>query len=235
VTENITVGIAAGYAHTGTNSTGGGWLDTNSGRGGIYSTFFGRGFYLHGFVGGGFNGYDTKRVTLGGTASGSTNRGEFNALVSGGYEVLYGPLTFGPVASLGYTYVDFAGFSFSEHGSIVPLQIVSKGESSLRTNPGVSLSYALKAGTVILTPILQATWQHEYLYGALPVKAQFASGAGGVFTVYGPALGHDSALVNAGLNVQLNPAVEVYFGYNGQVGRGDYDSHGGSCSVHIDF
>ena len=118
---------------------------------------------------------------MGGRASGSTNGGEFNALVSGGYEVLYGPLTFGPVASLGYTYVDFAGFT--EGGSIVPLQIVSKGESSLRTNLGVSFSYALKAGTAMLTPILQAAWQHEYSYGALPVKAEFASGAGSVFTV----------------------------------------------------
>jgi hypothetical protein len=38
------------------------------------------------------------------------------------------------------------------------------------------------------------------------VLAQFASGAGNAFTVTGPAEGHDSALINAGINVQWTPS-----------------------------
>jgi Autotransporter beta-domain len=50
------------------------------------------------------------------------------------------------------------------------------------------------------------------------VLAQFASGAGNAFTVTGPAEGHDSALINAGINVQWTPTIGTYFGYNGQMG-----------------
>jgi outer membrane autotransporter protein len=88
---------------------------------------------------------------------------------------------------------------------------------------------------VQLKPILRASWQHEYSYSALPIEAQFASGAGGIFTVNGPAEGHDSALIDAGIDVQWAPAVGTYFGYSGTVGRRNYDSHSLICSVHWDF
>ena len=162
VTNNFAVGIAVGYAHSGTNLNGGGSIDTNSGRGLVYATLFEGGFYLGGYVGGGYNSYDTKRAALGGAATGTTVGGEFNALVSGGYDLHCGSLTFGPVASFGYIYVNFAGFT--EQGSVAPLRIVSEGEDSLRTNLRMRISYALKAKTVTLTPTLQVSWQHEYSF-----------------------------------------------------------------------
>src|SRR6202011_4695994 len=39
LTENIAVGIAAGYAHTWTNLTENGNIDVNSARGGLYAAF----------------------------------------------------------------------------------------------------------------------------------------------------------------------------------------------------
>ncbi len=213
--------------------SGDGSIDVNSGQGGIYATFYNGGFYLNGYLGGGFNSYDTRRDALVGKAIGSTAGGEFSAFVGGGYEFHHGGWTFGPIASLQYTYADFGGFT--ESGSLAPLRIESKSENSLRTNLGLSVSYAWKAGNVRLTPTLRAAWQHEYLYSALPIDAQFASGAGSTFTVNGPAEGHDSALINAGLDVQWTPTVGTYFGYDAQVGRSRYDSQGAVCSVHIDF
>jgi outer membrane autotransporter protein len=100
---------------------------------------------------------------------------------------------------------------------------------------GVSASYTWKAGKVQLRPSLRASWQHEYFYSALPINAQFVSGAGGVFTVNGPAEGHDSALIDAGLDVQWTPTIGTYFGYSGLVGRSNYDSNSVICSVHWDF
>jgi outer membrane autotransporter protein len=134
---------------------------------------------------------------------------------------------------LQYTYVNISGNT--ESGSLAPLQINSKSADSLRTNLGVSASYTAKVGRVQVTPSLRATWQHEYLYSALPITAQFAGGAGNAFTVVGPAEGHDSAIINAGINVQWTSTIGTYFGYNGQVGRSRYDSQGGVCSVHFDF
>ncbi len=124
---------------------------------------------------------------------------------------------------------------YNERGSLAPLRIESQSQDSLRTNVGVSASYTWKAGKVQLRPSLRASWQHEYFYSALPIDAQFVSGAGSVFTVNGPAEGHDSALIDAGLDVQWTPTIGTYFGYNGQVGRSNYDSNSVICSVHFDF
>ena len=106
LTKNLAVGIAAGYAHTWTNLTGNGNIDVDSGRGGLYASFFQGGFYLNGYAGGAYNSYDTQRDALGGGASGSTSGGEFDGYAGGGYEFHCGGFTFGPIASLEYTYVD---------------------------------------------------------------------------------------------------------------------------------
>jgi autotransporter-associated beta strand protein/YVTN family beta-propeller protein len=243
LTNNFAIGISASYAHTDTNLVGDGSIDINSGGGGIYATFFTGGlaegredigtFYLNGYVGGGYNSYGTRRDALAGNATGSTEGGQFNALAGGGYDFRFGSLTFGPIASFQYTDVDFS--SFSENGSLAPLTIESKSEDSLRTNLGVSASYIWRFGNTQITPKVRVSWQHEFSYRALPIDAQFASGAGSTLTVRGPELGVDSALIDAGLNVQWTSVIGTYFGYEGQVGRTNYDSHGVICSAHFDF
>jgi outer membrane autotransporter protein len=115
------------------------------------------------------------------------------------------------------------------------LRIVSQSQDCRETNIGLSASYTWKAGQVQLKPSLRASWQHEYFYSALPIEAQFASGAGSVFTVHSPAEGHDSALFDAGVDVQWTPTIGTYFGYNGDVRRSNYDSNSVICSVHLDF
>jgi outer membrane autotransporter protein len=233
LTGNLTVGIAVGYAHNWTNLTGSGSIDVNSGKGELYAAFSQGGFYLNGYAGGGYNSYDTRRDGLGGDAIGSTSGGEFDGYFGGGYEFRCGGFTFGPIASLQGTYVGVSGYN--ESGSLAPLRIVSQSQASLRTNVGLGVSHTWKFGKVQLKPSLRASWQHEYLYSALPVDAQFASGAGSVFTVDGPAEGHDSALIDAGMDVQWTPTFGTYFGYNGDVGRSNYDSNSVIGSVHVDF
>jgi YVTN family beta-propeller protein/autotransporter-associated beta strand protein len=233
LTKNIAVGFSLGYARTWTNLTGNGNIDVNSGRAGIYATYFQGGFYLSGYAGGAYSSYDARRDALGGEASGSTSSGEFDSYAGAGYDFHCGRLTFGPIASLAYTYVGLS--AYTESGSLAPLQIVSQSQDSLRTNLGMSGSYACQVGRVQLRPSLRASWQHEFLYSALPIDSQFASGAGGIFTVQGPALGHDSALIDAGIDLQWTPTVGTYFGYDGLLGRGNYDSNGVVCSVQLDF
>jgi outer membrane autotransporter protein len=233
LTKNFAVGVALGYAHTRTNLAGDGNIDVNSGRGGLYAAYSQDGFYLNGYAGGAYNSYDARRDAFGGAASGSTDSGEFDGYAGGGYEFHCGGFTVGPIASLEYSYVAVSGYT--ETGSLAPLNIVSQNQDSLRTNVGLSAAYTWKAGKVQLRPSLQASWQHEFSYSALPIEAQFASGAGGIFTVNGPYEGHDSALINAGVDVQWTPTLGTYFGYVGNVGRSNYDLNSIICSVRWDF
>ena len=49
---------------------------------------------------------------------------------------------------------------------------------------------------------------------------------GSPVTISGPSLGHDSALVSAGVSVQWTRSLSTYVSYDGQLGRDRYNSNG---------
>ena len=96
-------------------------------------------------------------------------------------------------------------------------------------------SYDWKVGSAVVKPEVRGQWQHEFGTESSPVDARFASGAGGVFTVHAPEVDRDSALVSAGLSVQWNKRVSTYVYYDGQLLRGNYDSHNVSGGLSVSF
>jgi outer membrane autotransporter protein len=108
-----------------------------------------------------------------GSATGSTDGEEFSTLIGAGYDFHFGNFAVGPLASLQYTYVNVTGFS--EQGSLVPLQIHSDSQDSLRTDFGLRASYSCHVGSVIVIPSVTAAWEHEYKYSALPVTVSAAA------------------------------------------------------------
>jgi hypothetical protein len=67
--------------------------------------------------------------------------------------------------------------------------------------------------------------EHEYKYSALPITAGFAGIPRPSATFLCPSEGHDSAVVSAGVSAQLTSAISTYVNYDGQLGRGNYDSN----------
>jgi len=177
--------------------------------------------------------YSSSRSALGGMASGGTGGAEFSTFISGGYDFHCGHLSVGPIAALQYTYVSID--SFSEHGSLAPLDIHSQSAESLRTDLGFRASYLWQAGKVLVEPSLRAAWEHEYKYSDLPITAGFAGIPGPSATFFGPSEGHDSAIVSAGVSVQWTPAIATYVNYDGQLGRDRYDSNAVTGGVRISF
>ncbi len=224
LTDHFALGLAGGYAYTDNNLVDSGRATVNSGRGGVYATYFTDCFYLNAYAGGGYNNYDVRRAGLQGFATGSTDGAEFNGFFGAGYDFhLSKHITLGPIASLQYTAVHLSGYQ--ESGSLAPLDIQSDTQESLRSNLGLRLISFWRVGPLLVIPELRASWQHEFKYSALPITAQFASGADGVFTVHGPAIGHDSALIHSAVEVRWNDRWSSFVGYDGNVGRGGYDSN----------
>jgi outer membrane autotransporter protein len=139
----------------------------------------------------------------------------------------------GPIASLQYTNVGID--SFDEKGSLAPLAIHSDSAESLRSDVGFRLFYQWQIGKLLVTPSLKAVWEHEYKYSALPITAGLAGIPGPSATFSGPSEGHDSAVVSAGVSVQLTPGISTYINYNGQLGRDNYDSNAVTGGVRISF
>jgi outer membrane autotransporter protein len=242
LTDHLAFGLMGNYAHTWSDLRPGS-IDVDSARGGLYATYFnncfsgGREdvgtFYINGGIYGGYNSYDSSRRGLQGNANGKSDGAEFSTFVSGGYDFHFGHLTVGPIASLQYTNVYVDGFR--ETGSLAPLSIHSDSEESLRSDVGFRASYQWQVGTVHVEPFLKATWEHEFKYSTLPITAGFADISGPSATFVGPAEGHDSAVVDAGISVSWTKSISTYVSYNGLLGRDRYDSNGVSGGIRICF
>jgi len=233
LTRHFAVGLMGGYAHTWTNLNPTGSVDVDTGWGGLYAGYFNQGFYMDGAVFGGHYTFESVRSALLGNANGSSEGGEFSTFVAAGYDFHFGPLTIGPIAALQYTYTSLDGFS--ETGSVAPLRVSSDSEDSLRTDLGFRSWYDFHAGQALVRPFVRAAWEHEYLYSALPISASLVDIPGSPVTVSGPSLGHDSALVSAGVSVQWTRSFSTYVSYDGQLGRDRYNSNGVSGGFRLTF
>jgi outer membrane autotransporter protein len=233
ITDHLAIGVMGDYSHTWTSLNPSGNIDVNSGRGDVYAAWYNHGIYLDAAIYVGHNSYNSSRSGLDGLADGNTGGTECSTFLSGGYDFHFGPLTVGPIGALQYTYANVSGFS--ENGSMARMQIESNSEASLRTDLGFRLFYQWQFGKILLEPSLKAAWEHEYLYSALPITAGFAGIPGPSATFSGPSEGHDSTIVSAGISAQWTPALTVYVNYDGQLGRGNYDSNAVTGGVSIGF
>jgi len=233
VNDNFVIGLLGGYANSNASLVNSGSIDLNSGKIGLYTSVFGNGFYADALVGAGINSYDTTRTSVGGNATGSPDGWELNTLINGGYDFHAGDWSFGPIASVSYTQINLN--SFTETGSLAALKYPDQTQESLRTNVGAKIVYTTTLGGMKVTPQVRVSWQHEFMDSTQSIGSQFATGSSSEFTVTGPQVGRDSALVSAGVSVQVTPTVSVYTYYDGQLGRSNYSSNNVSGGVKIDF
>jgi outer membrane autotransporter protein len=233
VSSNFAIGLTGGYAHTRAEIADNGNIEVDGGKIGFYATAFSGGFYVDTAATGGISGYDTRRTALLGEAHGSTNGGDFAALISAGYDWKSGGLSIGPIASFQYTYTGFDGFT--ESGSLAPLIFNDQHAESTRSAFGLKTSYDWKMGGVLVKPELRAAWQHEYGDSDYSLVSRFANGAGNNFTVHSPAIGRDSVLIGAGVAVHWNDWISTYTYYDGELGRTNYVSHNISAGVRVNF
>ena len=234
ITDHFAIGLSGIYSHTWTQLQPAGNVGVNTGLGGIYATYFDRGFYVNAAAYGGYNSYDTSRQgLLGGFANGNTNGNEFSTFIGGGYDWHLGHFSVGPLAYLQYTNVHIDGFN--ESGSDFPLQIHSDSEESLRTDLGFRASFVWAVGRIYVVPFLYAAWEHEFKYSALPITASLGGVPGATATLFGPAEGHDSAVISTGVRVNWTPTISTFVSYDGQLARGNYSSNAVSGGVSVSF
>ena len=230
--EHFVLGLTLGYNHSDVDLSGGGRLNSDGAKVALYAMYHDGGFWMEGLIGGGVNSYDSRRTALNGTAHGSTNGTQLDAHYGLGYDVKLGGFTVTPMASMLFTSVGID--SFDERGSLQPLHIESQTESSLRSRVGVRVAYTAKVGAARVTPSIGAQWQHEFLDNELSLDSRFANGAGGVFSVPGPKVGRDSALVTGAVNVAWS-RYSAYVACQADLSRTNYESQTVLAGLRVSF
>ncbi len=221
LSDHFIMGLSIGYARSESEFSNNSSVKSDGGKVALYGMYQQGHFYTEGFIGVGFNSYDINRGAFLGAARGSTSGVQFDSYLGTGYDIKLGHWTVTPMASLLYTQVGFD--SFSERGSLLPLNIPAQHASSLRTRTGIRVARTTRWGNVRVTPSLSAQWQHEFLDDQLPLSASFSNNASSLFTVRGPKIGRDSALLTAALNVGWS-RYSAYVAYQADLGRKNYES-----------
>jgi outer membrane autotransporter protein len=132
-----------------------------------------------------------------------------------------------------YTDVHVSGFS--ENGSLVPLDIHGDSQDSLVTDVGGRLYYKAQLGQMAVIPQLKLAWEHEYLYSSLPLSVTAPALGGATATFHGPSIGHDSLVINAGAELQINPRIAITISYDGQLARDHYYSNAVTGTFSFSF
>jgi len=233
ITDHFAVGLFGGYSHTWVNFNPSGSATVNTGRGGLYATYFQQGWWINAAVWGGGNSYSTSRQAVAGQANGETDGWELSTFGDAGYDFHCGDLSFGPTISMQYTDVHLSGFG--EHGSLVPLNIHSDSQDSLRTDLGGQAYYKWHVGNIPVVPTVRLAWEHEYFYANLPITASAPALDGATATFSGPDEGHDSLIINANIAVQWTPRIWTTIGYDGQVARDHYNSNAVTGTFSFSF
>lgn len=236
-TPNFLFGLTASYEHTdATLDTDGSSATVDSYSPGLYASYADHGWYAN-FSGNYLhNAYtQTRDISfLGQTANSAPEGNEGVVNLDGGYDFHHGALTFGPLAGLQYTHLAVDGYD--ESGSAADLAVNEDDSDSLRSRLGGRLSYIFcTCGGISITPHLDASWQHDFLDQSRGITSQFTGFGGGSFSVNTPEPSRDSALIDAGLDADLNRTVTVFVDYETQAGSDNYFGQSVQAGVKIGF
>lgn len=125
--------------------------------------------------------------------------------------------------------------SFKETGSFTPLSYPTQHQDSLRTELGAKIAYAAVLNGITITPQVRIAWQHEFLDSTQSMDSRFIGGSSPTFSVDGPHMDRDRAVLSAGISAQITPMVSIYGFYDGHIDSSAYTSNQFSAGVQIDF
>jgi autotransporter-associated beta strand protein len=239
LTPHLEIGALFNFSHTDADLDNIGSKATlDSYAPAVFLSFADRGWYANALASYGFDSFtEDRQVSFGGLsalAHGVPNGRQITGDLDGGYDFHVKKWTFGPELGLQYTNLDID--SFTENGSdSIDLQVDREHTDSLRSRLGAHVGYSFNVKKAVITPHLDAFWQHEFLDGGQGVGEQLISVGTGSFQVNTPRSSRDSALIDAGLSADLNGRTSVYLDYVIQAGQSNYFGQSVQAGIKIAF
>jgi outer membrane autotransporter protein len=215
ITKDLSFGPYIGYQGTrvsyNTINGGNSAATINSLRYGLFSEFRKGGWYTDGIIGGAYNsanvthGYNIPGYSA--QANGTTAGGEFDTMLGTGYEFKAGKLTFGPMSSLQYTYLQLGSVS-EKNAGILNQNINSQNAASVLGTLGGQAHYDINlTQSVILQPYGSFAWQHEFMQNNYNVGSQIL-GQNYNFQTMNP--GRDQFIAGIGGNLVFSKSISAY-------------------------
>jgi len=254
--KNVSSGIYAGYQGTydklGAAGSGlgvGSTLIDNAVRFGFFGTY-GQvnskgeplGFYANALAGGAYNNYQASRIIqypgINRTATSQPGAGELDSMIAGGYDLKAGNFTYGPSASLQYTYLGANGVNETGAQS---LDYNSSGwnSSSMLSSVGAHGAYTwmvnkLEGHEVAVVPQISLNWQHEFMQNPYAINGNLG-GTTPNFSNWSATPIRDFLYTGVGVTVEFAKRWNTSFFYNAAAGNKDLVSQSIFLSAGLKF
>jgi T5SS/PEP-CTERM-associated repeat protein len=246
--ENVGTGIYCGYQGTYTKSgadgsglgTGSSLID-NAVRFGVFGTYGqkdGKGLFVNALAGGGYHNFQATRVIqyagMNRTANSAPGAGELDTMLAAGYDIKKGKFTFGPTASLQYTYLGVN--SLNETGA-QSLSFNSGGwnSSSMLSSVGAHAAYSWVASkNILVVPQVNLSWQHEFMQNPYAISGNLG-GTSPTFSNWSATPIRDFLYTGVGFTVEFAKKWNTSFFYNAAAGNSDLVSQNIFWSAGIKF
>ncbi len=232
IAKDLEAGLLLGFDQTDTTSVTGTKLAVSGGQAGLYAGWHPGHFFMEVLGEGGINSYKTNRSGYGGEADGNAQGQQLSGWLGAGYDMKMGSLHVSPYAAGQSTLVQLNGFS--EQGSMVPLDIPSQNQSALSSELGTKMNWTWKFGEMDFQPRLGIAWEHQFQGYQDSLSAGLLD-AGETFSVQGPAMGQNAAVVEAEINIQFARGLSALLQYHGKFGQTLYDSQSFTGGMTVGF
>jgi T5SS/PEP-CTERM-associated repeat protein/autotransporter-associated beta strand protein len=248
VNPKLSVGAYTGYQGTYTKSgadgsglgTGSRLID-NAVRFGVFGTYGqkdGKGLFVNALAGGGYHNFQATRVIeytgMNRTANSAPGAGELDTMLAAGYDIQKGKFTFGPTASLQYTYIGVN--SLNETGA-QSLSFNSGGwnSSSMLSSVGAHAAYSWVASkNILVVPQVNLSWQHEFMQNPYAISGNLG-GTSPTFSNWSATPIRDFLYTGVGFTVEFAKRWNTSFFYNAAAGNSDLVSQNIFWSAGVKF
>jgi len=242
--SGIYCGYQGTYTKSGANGSGlgtGSSLIDNAVRFGVFGTYGnkdGKGLYANALAGGAYHNFQATRVIqytgMNRTANSAPGAGELDTMLATGYDIQKGKFTFGPTASLQYTYLGVN--SLNETGA-QSLDFASSGwnSSSMLSSVGAHAAYSWVVNrNVVLVPQINLSWQHEFMQNPYAISGNLG-GTSPTFANWSATPIRDFLYTGVGFTVEFAKRWNTSFFYNAAAGNSDLVSQNIFWSAGVKF
>lgn len=158
------------------------------------------------------------------------NAGTFQAFGELGYRIDTASAAFEPYANLAYVKFDADGFS--EEGGAAALSSSNLSSNTTFTTLGLRASTELTFGTVNATARGGLGWRHAF--GDVRPETGVGFAGNSSFVIEGVPIARNSALLEAGLDLNLSGRATLGVAYQGQIAS-DAQEHGFNARLGVNF
>lgn len=235
-TPAFLAGVSVGYSSTdGDFRNFGGNGSVKAYEGALYGGYASGPLRFDGILGYARLGFDSERSIAFGGLSRQARAAYDGDRLSGALEASYG-IDLGwskiePLAGLRYTYLHQDGFSETGAGSI-GLTTRSQSAQSLLGSLGLRLAKSFDIGSGRLAVEARGRWQHEFLDDTMVLNASFIGAPTAGFPVQGARIARDSAVIGAGLSLQIDRNLTLFADYDASL-NSDVTAHSATAGLRV--